>query len=101
MTNCPQCHIAMPTPTGRSARRRYCSDACRKTAWEQRHRDTNTSAVHSDAADDHPAVRVLWPAPVADDVATPDGQHRCPNCRKPLTIINVVIPADAAIVKPP
>ena len=39
------------------------------------------------------------PTAFPDDVPTHGGQHRCPHCRQPLAI--VVIPADAAIVRPP
>src|SRR5262249_6435563 len=53
------------------------------------------------------AVRQVVPAVLAvptafpDDVPTHGGQHRCPHCRQPLAIISVVIPADAAVVRPP
>ena len=44
---------------------------------------------------------VTVPTAFPDDVPIPGGQHRCPHCRRPLAIISVVIPADAAIVRPP
>jgi len=93
-TSCARCGTGMPFPTGRAARKRFCSDACRKAAWRERHRnDTTTGDTVSDA--------VVVPTASRDDAATPGGQHRCPHCRQPLAIISVVIPADGAIVKPP
>lgn len=86
MIACARCGTTMPTPSGRASRKRYCGDECRKAAWRERHRNDTVPAV---------------PTPFPDDVATPGGQHRCPHCRQPLAIISVVIPADAAIVKPP
>lgn len=89
MTACAHCGTAMPTPTGRAARKRFCGVECRKTAWRQRHRDDTVPAV--------PAVVTAFP----DDVATPGGQHRCPHCRQPLAVISVLVPAAAAHVQPP
>jgi uncharacterized protein with PIN domain len=95
---CAQCGTAMPTPTGRASRKRYCTVNCRKTAWHERHRD---DAVRDDviplAVPTIPGVATAFP----DDVPTPGGQHRCPHCRQPLAIVSVVIPGDAAHVKPP
>ena len=105
MITCEQCGTAMPTPTGRASRKRYCNVACRKAAWRERHRN--------DAARDHivplavPTVPGVVPTvpgvatAVPDDVPTPGGHHRCPHCRQPLAIVSVVIPAEAAHVKPP
>jgi len=93
MIACAQCGTAMPTPTGRASRKRYCTVECRKAAWRERHR-----------ADVVPAVPLIVPAvPTAfpDHVPTPGGQHRCPHCRQPLAIISVLIPADAAIIRSP
>ena len=87
MIACAHCGTAMPTPTGQASRKRYCGVHCRKAAWRERHR-------HDPAV---PAVPSAFP----DDVPTPGGHHHCPNCRQPLAIISVVIPADAAIVNPP
>ena len=89
----------MPAPAGRTARKRFCSDSCRKAAWRDRHRD--------DVPDDRPDIvanvvpGVIVPTPSRDDVATPGSQHRCPHCRQPLAIISVVIPAGAAVVSLP
>lgn len=93
MVACARCGTAMPAPSGRASRKRYCSVECRKAAWRERHRSDTVPAVPAAV----PAVPTAFP----DDVATPGGQHRCPHCRQPLAIISVVIPADAAIVKPP
>jgi hypothetical protein len=88
----------MPTPTGRASRKRFCNDDCRKAAWRERHRDnTDRGDVVPLAVPAVSAVSTAFP----DDVPTPGGQHRCPHCRQPLAIISVVIPADAAVVKPP
>jgi hypothetical protein len=86
----------MPTPTGRASRKRYCGVDCRKAAWRQRHRDDLAPAVPL-AVPGIPAV----PTAFQDDVPTPGGQHRCPHCQQTLAIISVVIPADAAHVRPP
>jgi len=90
-----QCGTAIHIPTGRASRKRYCTVACRKTAWRQRHRN--------DATREH-VVPLAVPAvatAVPDDVPTRGGHHRCPHRRQPLAIVSVVIPADAAHVKPP
>ena len=42
MIGCAHCGTAMPIPTGRQARKRYCSELCRKAAWRHRHRDHTT-----------------------------------------------------------
>jgi hypothetical protein len=88
----------MPTPTGRASRKRYCNVECRKAAWRQRHRDdpNNADVVPHNV----PGVLAVSTAS-RDDVPVRGGQHRCPHCRQPLAIISVVIPADAAVVKPP
>ena len=90
MIACAHCGTAMPTPTGQASRKRYCGVHCRKAAWRERHRHDPV----------HPAVPAV-PSAFPDDVPTPGGHHHCPNCRQPLAIISVVIPADAAIVNPP
>ena len=99
MIACAHCGTAMPTPTGQASRKRYCGVHCRKAAWRERHRH---DPVHP-AVPAVPAVPPVPPVPRAfpDDVPTPGGHHHCPNCRQPLAIISVVIPADAAIVNPP
>jgi hypothetical protein len=95
MIACAHCGTAMPTPTGRASRKRYCGVDCRKAAWRQRHRN---DAVHGNVV---PAVPLAVPTAFPDDVPVGGGQHRCPHCRAPLAILSVVIPADAAIVRPP
>jgi hypothetical protein len=85
----------MSTPTGRASRKRFCGVDCRKAAWRERHRNSAVPAVAA-----VPAVPAV-PTPFPDDVPARSGQHRCPNCRQPLAIISVVIPADAATVRPP
>jgi hypothetical protein len=91
---CAHCGTAMPTPTGRASRKRYCNVECRKAAWRERHRnDTESNHVVPDVL----AVTTAFP----DDVPNHGGQHHCPHCRQPLAIISVVIPADAATVRPP
>jgi hypothetical protein len=90
---CAHCGTLMPAPTGRASRKRFCGVECRKAAWRERHRH-----------DVVPAVPLVVPAVLAafpNDVATPGGQHRCPHCRQPLAIISVVIPAKAAVIRPP
>jgi MYND finger len=98
VTACAHCGTAMPTPTGRASRRRYCTDACRKAAWTKRHRD---------ALDDHDIVAAVVADPVVvatafrDAVPTDGGQHRCPHCRQPLAVISVLVPAAAAHIRTP
>ncbi len=98
MIPCEHCRTAMPTPTGRAARKRFCNVECRKAAWRQRHRN---DAHHGDAVPPTvpavPAVATAFP----DDVATPGGQHRCPHCRQPLAVISVLVPATAAHIPTP
>jgi hypothetical protein len=88
----------MPRPAGQASRRRFCSETCRKAAWRQRQRDRST--VTDIVTNDVPRPGVV-PTASRDEVPTPGGQHRCPHCRQPLAIISVVIPADAAVIKPP
>jgi uncharacterized protein with PIN domain len=97
-TSCAHCGTAVPLPTGRQARKRYCTELCRKAAWRDRHRDTITAR---DIVPNVVSDSVVVPTASRDDVATPGGQHRCPHCRQPLAIISVVIPANAAIVQLP
>ena len=92
MTACQQCGATMAIPTGQAGRKRFCGIECRKAAWRQRHRHDTVPAVPA-----VPAVVTGFP----DDVATPGGQHRCPHCRQPLTVISVLVPAAAAHVQPP
>ena len=99
MITCAHCGTAMPTPTGRASRKRFCNTTCRKAAWRERHRDDNIAAadVVSHVVPGTLAVPTTFP----DDVPNHSGQHRCPHCRQPLAIISVVIPAAAAIIRPP
>jgi hypothetical protein len=104
MIACAQCGTAMPTPTGRAARKRYCNVECRKAAWRQRHRDdTAPAGVVRHVVPGVPGVPGVPAVPTAlpDDVPTRGGQHHCPHCRQPLAIISVLIPAEAAVVQPP
>jgi hypothetical protein len=94
---CAHCGTAMPTPTGRASRKRYCNVECRKAAWRERHRNDTDS---NDVVPDVLAVLAV-PSAFPDDVPNHGGQHRCPHCRQLLAIISVVIPADAATVQPP
>jgi hypothetical protein len=98
MTSCAHCGTSMPLPTGRQARKRYCSEPCRKAAWRHRHRDDAT--IHNIVPNVVPDTLTV-PTASRDDVATPGGQHRCPHCRQPLAIISVVIPAGAAHINVP
>jgi endogenous inhibitor of DNA gyrase (YacG/DUF329 family) len=95
MTSCAHCATPMPTPTGRQARKRYCSQRCRKAAWRARHHGDTARNVVSNTVPDP------VPTPSRDDVATPGAGHQCPHCRQPLAIISVVVPASAATVHVP
>jgi hypothetical protein len=99
MITCAHCGTAMPampTPTGRASRRRYCTDACRKAAWTQRHRDhTGDLDIVANVVAD-----VVVPTASRDAVPIPAGQHRCPHCRQPLAVISVLVPAAAHITTP-
>lgn len=106
MTTCAHCGTAMPTPTGRASRKRFCGVDCRKAAWRKRQRhhdhpgDTGNDArrdVVPLAVPTIPAVATAFP----DDVPTPGGQHRCPHCQQPLAVISVLVPAAAAHVHTP
>jgi len=103
MITCAHCGTAIPTPTGRASRKRFCTTECRKAAWRERHRnDTNTDAdTRADLVPNIVPGVLTVPTAFPDDVPNPGGQHRCPHCRQPLAIISVVIPADAAIVRAP
>lgn len=93
----------MPIPSGRRARKRFCSELCRKAAWRDRHRDDILvrDILVRDIVSDTVPHTVVVPTASRDDVATPGGQHRCPHCHQPLAIISVVIPAGAAHVTVP
>jgi MYND finger len=102
--HCARCGRPMPAPVGRAARKRYCSTACRKAAWRDRHRDDASDDVSEDVLTHvvpNAVPGVVAATPSRDAVATPGSQHRCPHCRQPLAIISVVIPADAAVVSVP
>ena len=99
MITCAHCHTPMPTPTGRASRKRFCTIECRKAAWRERHRNDAPSGTDVEP-DVVPGVLTV-PTAFPDDVPNHSGQHRCPHCRQPLAIISVVIPADAAIIRPP
>jgi hypothetical protein len=104
MITCAHCGAAMPTPTGRASRRRYCTDACRKAAWIKRHRDHtgDRDIVANDVVNDVADVAdVVVPTASRDAVPTPGGQHRCPHCRPPLAVISVLVPAAAAHIPTP
>jgi len=96
---CAHCGTAMPTPTGRASRKRFCNTACRKAAWRERHRDDNITSA--DVVPHVVPAILAVPTAFPDDVPHHGGQHRCPHCRQPLAIISVVIPAAAAIIRPP
>ena len=100
MIACAHCGATMATRTGRASRKRYCNVECHKAAWRQRHRDDHTHDVVPAVPLAVPAFLAV-PAAFPDDVPTPGGRHRCPHCRKPLAIISVVIPANAAVINPP
>lgn len=102
MTNCAHCGAPIPLPTGRQARRRYCDERCRKGAWRRRQHDTVPHVVPDIVAvpDIVPDV-VTVPTASRDAVPAPGGQHRCPHCRQPLTVISVLVPAAAAHVPTP
>jgi hypothetical protein len=97
---CAHCGTAMPTPTGRASRKRFCTVECRKAAWRERHRDDHDYDIVPAAPLSVPGVLAV-PTAFPDDVPTHGGQHACPHCQQPLAIISVVIPADAAVVRPP
>jgi hypothetical protein len=98
LTSCAHCGTAMPLPTGRRARQRYCSELCRKAAWRDRHRDDPApSDIVSTTVPDLVAV----PTAFRDAVANPGGQHRCPHCHMPLAIVSVIVPAAAAHIDTP
>jgi hypothetical protein len=110
--HCARCGTPMPPPTGRAARKRYCGESCRKTAWRDRHRDHGPDEVSQDLLTHvlpnflthvvpNVVPGVVVPTPSRDEVATPGSQHRCPHCRQPLAIISVVIPAGAAVIPVP
>lgn len=98
MISCPQCGTTMPTPTGRQARKRYCTEACRKAAWRNRHRH---DPAEPDTVADTVLDVVVVSTPSRDEDPTRGGQHRCPHCRRPLVVISVLVPAAGAHIPTP
>ena len=98
LTSCAHCGTAMPIPTGRRARQRYCTELCRKAAWRDRHRDDPTT---NDIVSTTVPDLVIVPTASPDAVPNPGGQHRCPHCHQPLAIVSVVVPAAAAHIDTP
>lgn len=101
MTTCALCTAPIPAPAdGRHARRRYCSDTCRKIAWKQRHQarpaDPDVVTVTGDVTN-----TVTDATPIQDQVPTRGSQHRCPRCHQPLAVVSVIVPAAAATITPP
>lgn len=76
LSTCPICWAKF-TPTGRQI---YCTDRCRKTAYQRRQRHTcGTSTVARAAA---------TPAPV--------DERACPHCANPITVITLITTPQAA-----
>ncbi|SRR6266540_7103917 len=73
-TACPICWTTF-TPHGRQV---YCTDRCRKTAYERRRRDTTTPS----------AIAAASPAPVAE--------RGCPHCGQPIVVVALLTTAEAA-----
>jgi len=69
---CPACG----TPFVPSGRRRYCSDACRQTAWRRRHQP-NTPQPPVPPKGQRKAMTV-YQCPTCDTRAL--GQQRCDDC---------------------
>ena len=101
--NCLGCGTTI-TVTTRNPNRRYCSPRCRKAAWQARHRVNHrvgvdvANAVTHDVGDVLDVVDLRNSLPHA--VPAANGVARCPHCRQELAVVAVVIPADAAHVRP-
>ncbi|MGH3637192.1 MAG: hypothetical protein ACRDTV_13790 [Mycobacterium sp.] len=77
---CPICWSRF-TPNGRQI---YCTDRCRKTAYQRRQRHTaDTSTVTRDAA-----------------AAAPVDQRACPHCGNTITVITLITTPQAARPRP-
>ena len=69
---CPVCQQPFP-PAGR---RRFCSDACRKTAWRRRHQPTDTAVAVPSGRPRRPLT--VYACPSCD--ARYLGEQRCGDC---------------------
>ncbi len=69
--NCPICTTPIPTTT----RRRYCTPACKTTAWRREHPDRPTG----------PPRRTPIPAQAVGP--QPAALRDCPHCGKPVAIV--------------
>jgi endogenous inhibitor of DNA gyrase (YacG/DUF329 family) len=79
---CPICWDSF-TATGRNAQKHtYCSDRCRKTAFERRQRTEPTPATA-------PSGRV-------DHLPQPTAHRACPHCGGPVTIVALLTTPEAA-----
>jgi hypothetical protein len=100
MTCCAHCGRPI-TVTSRNPNRRFCSPRCRVADWhirhDRQHPDTPTNnAVPNDVPNE--AADVL---PDRNTVPAANGLQYCPNCRQPIAVISVLIPAAAAHIATP
>jgi hypothetical protein len=90
---CPVCAQTFPYTPHQRPRRRYCSDRCRKTAW-QRRRTTNQHPPGGGA--------IPRPSDVIDAVsARSHPPARCPHCARPITVVTLLVTPTAAQVSTP
>lgn len=96
---CPTCGSQFPA----SGRRRYCSGACRQTAWRRRQASppetTTTITPHQSTVYECPACATRY----LDDRRCPDcnlfcrrlgpGGH-CPHCDEPVTLTDLTQPEE-------
>jgi endogenous inhibitor of DNA gyrase (YacG/DUF329 family) len=82
---CPICWDTF-TATGRNARKHtYCTDRCRKIAFERRQRTEPTTAIAAPAT-----------ATPVDQLPQPAANRACPHCGGPVTIVALLTTPEAA-----
>jgi len=92
---CPVCAQTFPHTPHQRPRRRYCSDRCRKTAW-QRRRNTNQHQPSSAVPPPNDVTAVT------DAVSARSQPHaRCPHCARPVAVITLLVAPAAAQVTTP
>jgi endogenous inhibitor of DNA gyrase (YacG/DUF329 family) len=106
MTSCAHCGRPI-TITSRNPNRRYCSPRCRVADWHARQRQTpagepTDNDMNNDLTNDVTnEVANLVRDDVTNAVPAANGVQHCPNCRQPLAVISVLVPAAAAHIRTP
>lgn len=108
---CAACEQPFTTAAHQRPQRRFCSERCRKNAWQRRHSPRRYRADVAARLDvgarrgdvvGRPTDVVGRPTDI-DDVVAPPGASaaRCPHCARPIAVINLlVVPAAAQVPVP-